>query len=140
MLHQNSYCVTYSQLLKGVHTLICCCIEMTTHPYQPCIISGDITIEDDLMLTVNTDSQRENVTYTFTCISSGGPATTVTWTRDYVVIPEGERTTVLDSLRSARYIHNLTLTGRLDGIYHCIVSNNKPSQDSAQLLIQCMAS
>ena len=106
---------------------------LTTHP------TGDITIKDPITLTVNIDPKREKVTYTFTCISSGGPATTVTWTRDYVVIPNGERTTVLVSRRSAQYIHNLTLTGRLDGVYHCTVSNNKPSQDSAQLLIQCTA-
>ena len=97
---------------------------------------GDITIQD-ITLTVNTDPERENVTYTFTCISTGGPATIVTWTRDYVIIPEGERTTVLVSSQSARYIHNLTLTRILDGIYHCTVSNNKPSQDLAQLRIQC---
>ena len=101
------------------------------------IISGDITIPDGVNLTVNADSNRENVSYTLTCISYGGPVTNVTWTRDNVIIPEGEKATVLNNPRTAQYTHTLTLTGRLDGTYCCTLSNNKPSHDSAQLLIQC---
>ena len=73
--------------------------------------------------------------FTLTCISTGGPATTVTWTRDFVNVTEGTET-VLDDPETARYTHTLTVTGRLPGLYTCTVANNKPSNDSAQLTVQ----
>ena len=66
------------------------------------------------------------------CISTGGPATTVTWTRDSVTITEGTET-VLTDRNTAQYEHILTLTERLGGLYTCTVANNKPSSDSASI-------
>ena len=77
------------------------------------MISGDITI----------DSEAQ---FTLTCISTGGPATTVTWTRDSVNVTEGTET-VLDDPVTAQYTHTLTVTGSIDGNYTCFVANNKPS-------------
>ena len=62
-------------------------------------ILGDVTIPDGVTLSMNT----------LTCISTGGPATTVTWTRDSVTITEGN-VTVLNDLVTAQYTHTLTLT------------------------------
>ena len=42
--------------------------------------------------------------FTLTCISTGGPATTVTWTRDSVTVTEGTET-VLDDPVTAQYMH-----------------------------------
>ena len=70
--------------------------------------------------------------FTLTCISTGGPATTVTWTRDSTTVTEGTET-VLDDPVTAQYTHTLTVTGRLPGLYNCTVKNNKPSSDSATL-------
>ena len=81
---------------------------------------GDITIYSGVTLSGNT----------LTCISTGGPATTVTWTRDSVTVTEGTET-VLDDPVTARYTHTLTVTGRLGGLYTCTVANSKPSNDSA---------
>ena len=75
--------------------------------------------------------------FTLTCISTGGPATTVTWTRDSDTITEGTET-VLDDPVTAQYNHTLTVTGRLGGLYTCTVANEKPSQDLAQLTVQGM--
>ena len=72
--------------------------------------------------------------FTLTCISTGGPATTVTWTRDSVTVTEGTET-VLDDPVTAQYTHTLTVTGRLTGLYTCTVANNKPSSDSAQYYV-----
>ena len=91
--------------------------------------------------------------FTLTCISTGGPATTVTWTRDFVtatvtatgdvmtteVLNDGEtysQMTVLDDGETAQYTHTLNVTGRLAGIYMCNVSNNKPSSAAAQLSVE----
>ena len=60
--------------------------------------------------------------FTLTCISTGGPATIVMWTRDSVNITEGTKT-VLDNRTTAQYTHTLTVTGTQEGIYECSVSN-----------------
>ena len=67
-----------------------------------------------------------------TCISTGGPATTVTWTRDSEIIPDNDnntQVTVLDnSITGHQYIHTLNISGMaVPGVYGCSVSNNKPS-------------
>ena len=73
--------------------------------------------------------------FTLTCISTGGPATTVTWTRDNDTVTEGTET-VLDDPVTAQYTHTLTVTGRLTGLYTCTVANNKPSNDKANITLQ----
>ena len=70
---------------------------------------------------------------TLTCISIGGPATTVTWTRDSVTITEGTET-LLNSRRTAQYTHTLTVTSA--GEYTCTVANSKPSTASANITLQ----
>ena len=66
---------------------------------------------------------------TLTCISTGGPATTVTWTRNNVNITGDPEDTVLNDPVTARYTHSLTLTTA--GVYRCTVANNKPSSASS---------
>ena len=86
-------------------------------------VLGDISIPDGVTLSMNT----------LTCISAGGPATTVTWTRDSVTITEGTET-VLNSPVTAQYTHTLTITS--GGLYTCTVANNKPSTASATITLQ----
>ena len=75
--------------------------------------------------------------FNLTCISTGGPATTVTWTRDSATVTEGNET-VLDDPVTAQYTHTLNVTGRLPGIYTCTVANNRPSNDSANITVESM--
>ena len=96
---------------------------------------GDIVISGDVSLTVDSDLNEASPQFTLTCISTGGPATTVTWTRDSVTVTEGTET-VLDDPVTAQYTHTLTVTGRLGGLYTCTVANNKPSNDSANYTVQ----
>ena len=70
---------------------------------------------------------------TLTCISTGGPATTVTWTRDNVNITGEQNETVLNDPVTAQYTHTLTVTTA--GEYTCTVANNKPSSDSANTFV-----
>ena len=84
-------------------------------------------------MSVDSDLNGPSPQFTLTCISTGGPATTVTWTRDSEVV---NGTTVLDDTETAQYIHTLTVTGRLGGLYQCTVENAKPSLVSASLFIQ----
>ena len=91
------------------------------------MISGDLTF---------TDPNGASPQFTLTCISTGGPATTVSWTRDSTtVITEGTETVLNDAV-AARYTHTLNVTGRLGGEYTCTVVNNKPSTASATLTVR----
>jgi len=95
---------------------------------------GDVIIPGGMTLTEDSDLNGESPQFTLTCTSTGGPATTVTWTRGFETV-SGEMT-VLDDPVTAQYTHTLTVTGRLVGQYQCTVSNNKPSQDSASFTVQ----
>ena len=90
----------------------------------------NITISDGFTLTADFDGPSPQ--FTLTCISTGGPATTVTWTRDSVTVTEGTET-VLDDPVTAQYTH--TLTGSTAGVYTCTVANDKPSSDSASITV-----
>ena len=92
-----------------------------------------------MTFTVDSDFNGASPQFTLTCISTGGPATTVTWTRDSVTVTEGTET-VLDNRETSQYTHTLTVTGREEGDYICIVANNKPSNAVAQLTVEgtCM--
>ena len=95
---------------------------------------GDITLYSTVQFTLDSDLNNESPQFTLTCISTGGPATTLTWTRNSEELFGG--TTVLNDTVSAQYTHTLTVTGRLGGLYQCNVSNNKPSQGTARLRVQ----
>ena len=88
-------------------------------------ILGDITIMGDV-ITFDSDQ------LTLTCISAGGPVTTVTWTRHSITVTEGTKT-VLDDPETALYTHTLTVTP--GGEYTCTVDNNKPSSGSAIIIL-----
>ena len=91
------------------------------------VFIGVITLSDTIEFTsIDEDSTPQ---FTFTCISTGGPATTVTWTRDSVTITAVTETT-LDNNITAQYTHTLTVTGRLGGLYTCTVANNETSIDT----------
>ena len=141
LMQQYMACVVDSQLLAMfilVHILITC-MFMFVHIYTrrqcACFILGAITVPDGMTFTVDTDLNGASPQFTLTCISTGGPATTVTWTRDSEMFTGS---TVLNDAETAQYTHTLTVTGRLGRLYTCTVANNKPSEDSAQLNVQGM--
>ena len=94
-----------------------------------CFLVGDITLSALVFNELNTPK------FTLTCISTGGPTTIVTWTRDSDTVTEGTET-VLDDPVTAQYTHTLTVTGREAGLYTCTVANNKPSNDSSSLTVK----
>ena len=86
-----------------------------------------------MTFTVNSDLNGDSPQYTLTCISTSGPATAVTWTRNSDTLSGGM--TVFNNA-VAQYTHTLTVTGRLEGQYQCNVTNNKPSAATAQFTVQ----
>ena len=93
-------------------------------------VLGIVTIPGGMIFTNDSDLNGASPQFTLTCISTGGPATTVTWTRDSVNVTEGTET-VLDDRDTSQYTHTLSVTGRLGGLYTCTVANNRPLSSSA---------
>ena len=87
-----------------------------------------------MTLTVDSDLNGASPQFTLTCISTGGPATTVTWTRDSVTVTEGTVTHYDTS--TYEYSHTLTVIGRTEGLHTCTVANENPSSDSANITVQ----
>ena len=86
-------------------------------------------------MKVDSDLNGASPQFTLTCISTGGPATTVTWTRDSnTVITEGNESVLNDPV-TALYTHTLTVRGRWPGHYTCTVENNKPSTNSKTYVV-----
>ena len=88
-----------------------------------------------MTFTNDSDLNGASPQFTLTCISTGGPATTVTWTRNSATAT-GDEMTVLDDRETAQYTHTLKVTGRRGGLYKCTVSNAKPSEAMANLTVQ----
>ena len=88
-----------------------------------------------MTFTLDSDLNEASPQFTLTCNSTGGPATTVTWTRDSVTVTEGNET-VLNDHMTAQYTHTLTVTGRLGGDYTCTVANDRPSEDLANYTVE----
>ena len=118
-------------LFSGVLANISFIIYRNLHLSYP---KGDVIVSNDVQFTMNSDLIEESPQFTLTCISTGGPATTVMWTRDSKEVIGGM--TVLNDTVSAQYTHTLTVTGRLGGLYQLTVFNNKPSQGSASLRVK----
>ena len=100
-------------------------------PLDICFIAGNVTIDS---FSVEEDNNDTGTQFTLTCISTGGPATNVTWTRDSVTVTEGTET-VLANQVSSQYIHTLNVNGSAEGFYTLTVANNKPSTASLNLFL-----
>ena len=117
--------IVVSQYTKQTYTTYCC------------LCAGDVTILDGMTFIEDSDLNGSSPQFTLTCISTCGPATTVTWTRDSETLSGG--VTVLDDSETAQYTHTLTVTGRLEGLYQCNITNSKPSSATAQFTVEGIA-
>ena len=92
-----------------------------------------------MTLTVVSDLNGASPQFTLTCISTGGPATTVTWTRNMGTVTEGTETILVNGIR-AEYNHTLTVIGRLEDHYKCTVDNEASPEISKELNVHGMFS
>ena len=100
-------------------------------PYLHCLSVGEISIKSLSLVVID----YYTVEFALICITTGGPATIVTWTRNSTTLTEGTRT-VLENTTIARYVHTVSVTGRLGGNYTCNVSNNKPSSNYSTIILK----
>ena len=106
--------------------------------YKPGIVSGTLSVSTDVTFTL-----KPSFVFTLTCISTGGPATTVTWTMDSVTVTGTQRSEVKGAV-TAEYTHSLTIqynqtlieTQALEGLYRCSVTNAVSSSSSPELSVQ----
>ncbi|CAI8006030.1 hypothetical protein GBAR_LOCUS4533, partial [Geodia barretti] len=71
---------------------------------------GDVSISGGVML--NVDFGEFSPQFSLSCVSTGGPATRVTWTRDSTTVTQGTTESLLVNATTAEYIHTLNVTGR----------------------------
>jgi len=100
--------------------------------------TGDVVVSS-VQFQLTSELNATTPTFTLTCISTGGPATTVSWIVNNSTVTEDSAhiitSQVLTDTVAATYNHTLTVTGRLVGEYQCNVSNNKPSSSSGMLVV-----
>ena len=59
----------------------------------PLWFAGEVEVTEEIGFTLISELTAEQPQFTLTCISTGGPATTVTWTRDSTTtVTEGTET------------------------------------------------
>ena len=90
-------------------------------------------ITGPLQFSLQTTPTADPPVFTLTCVSTGGPATTVTWTRDGAAATGDTSQTVTDMM-TATYNNTLTVTGRLPGNYNCSVANVRTAQPATASL------
>ena len=95
--------------------------------------TGGITLSGGMNFPIDSGLNGPTPQFTLTCISTGGPATTVTWTRDSITVTEGTETELNDPV-TAQYTHTLTVNGSVGGLYTCTVAN-RVSNESSQLIV-----
>ena len=103
---------------------------------MPLLKSGGPSIQGTIQFQLTSEADAATPVFTLTCTSTGGPATTVSWQRDGVVVSGG--TTELTDTVTATYTSTLTVTGRETGSYSCVVANSRSSATSQMLLLQGM--
>ena len=103
--------------------------------YSYSLYTGDPNILD-IQFELMTPFNAETPVFTLTCTSIGGPATTVTWTRNgLATINSSVSQTVVDPL-VANYSNQLTVTGSLAGMYTCTITTNLGGGDISTLQVE----
>ena len=102
--------------------------------------AGELAVPDGVEISLLSPLNAEPPIFTLTCTSIGGPAATVTWTRDSVSDPLTNSNVfslsqmVLDTV-TANYSNQITVTGRLPDTYRCDIENDEGS-DRESLIVQ----
>ena len=87
---------------------------------------GVVMITNPLEFRLASALTADPPVFNLTCVSAGGPATTVTWTRDGAAATGVTSQTVVDQ-EVITYRSILTVTGREPGNYTCSVTNDRPA-------------
>ena len=100
--------------------------SLTHHP-------GVVMIDGQLVFSLISALTADPPVFALTCVSTGGPAKTVTWTRGGAAAT-GVASQNVTSTLTATYHNTLTVTGRLPGSYTCSVANARTAQPATASL------
>ena len=86
--------------------------------------------------SISGDTSYSSADQTLTCTSTGGPATTVVWRQNCVIIHKNDSNYVqnqtVTNTQTATYENTLVISGAVnDGVYTCSVSNSRGSASSS---------
>ena len=94
-----------------------------------CIIAyagqGTISVSQEVVFSLITENPP---VFTLTCITTGGPATTVVWRRERWFLSNGGSNTITKTLMDAQqstYKHQLIVSARRFGVYIVSVTNSR---------------
>ena len=89
---------------------------------------GELTSADVSFTGLHSEPNENPPEFTLTCVSEGGPVTTVMWWRDGEPVQEDSNhetsQIIVDRLADTVYHNRLRVRGREGGEYMCTVSNN----------------
>ena len=91
-----------------------------------CTLTGQVTIPGKISFQLDTELNANPPVFTLTCTSTGGPATTVTWTKGTTTLSDGTSQIVTDTV-TGRYENILRVAMMDAGTYVCSVSNSRSS-------------
>ena len=101
--------------------------------------TGQVTTEDEITFQLDTDPATNPPVFTLTTTSTGGPPSTVTWSRDGTLLSDDNTYSIASQVingTTSTYTHTLTVTGRLEGEYEFNVSNIRtPSPSTSSLTV-----
>ena len=106
-----------------------------------CVIlppTGQVNIEDEITFQLDTDLAADPPVFTLTTNSTGGPPSTVSWSRDGTLLSDNSTYSIASQVingTTSTYTHTLTVTGRLEGEYKFNVSNIRTPLPSTSSLI-----
>ena len=106
-----------------------------------CVIlppTGQVNIEDEITFQLATQPVADPPVFTLTTTSTGGPPSTVSWSRDGTLLSENSTYSIASQVingTTSTYTHTLTVTGRLEGEYKFNVSNIRTPLPSTSTLI-----
>ena len=77
----------------------------------------------EVFTTANSDLNGDNPQFTVTCLSVGGPVSSVQWLRNHEIPNPNTTSSLLDPVEE----HNLTMSEVASGYYTCVLRNNQPN-------------
>ena len=102
------------------------------HNLKHAINAGPITVDPIIALSENSRFSGEGPWFQLTCISTG--SSKVNWTSEYYVSLPNTVTTV--DPNNLEFIHTLTVTEKVGGLYTCSAPIGSPPSNSASFCIE----
>ena len=97
-----------------------------------CLNVGQVTISGEINFQLDSELNANLPVFTLTCTSTGGPATTVSWTRGSTMLSDTSQ--IVTNTVTGTYTNTLRVDMRAAGVYLCTVSNSR-SSDTRSLTV-----